>query len=324
MVTPCCPTKLLQVGLGSFANDWLKHLAGRGDVALEGGVDPDPDQAGKLPPGVPFFTSMETALTATQPDFVLNTAPPGVHRSINHLAFANGLPVLSEKPIAESLEDARATTDEAARLGLPLMIAGNYRRAACMRSLKALLDADEIGAISSIRVEFARCFHTEKPYFLAMPHPLLQDVAIHHLDCVRYLCSYEAGHVTGRVYNPAHSWFPGCANLDFLLGMRNGVTVSYLGTLVSQARKTSWLAHWTIEGSHGALILKEDRITRVRSGDEIAMPCNVPGEHPLDAFLDHLRSGAPLETPAADYLHNHELAASILASSGSGRSITTT
>ena len=53
----------------------------------------------------------ETALKATRPDAVFDTTIPSAHTPTALLAFEHGAHVLSEKPMSDTLENARRALD---------------------------------------------------------------------------------------------------------------------------------------------------------------------------------------------------------------------
>ena len=64
---------------------------------------------------MPAFARLDQALGSVEADAVLLVSPPATHRPLAEEALARGLHVLSEKPFALSLEDARAIAEAGAR-----------------------------------------------------------------------------------------------------------------------------------------------------------------------------------------------------------------
>ena len=93
---------------------------------------------------------------------VVIASPQETHRAIAEAAFALGKPVLCEKPLAESLEDARAMVALAEASGVPNMIGFNYARTPATQFARQLVSEGAIGEVS-----WFRCEHTED--FLADP-----------------------------------------------------------------------------------------------------------------------------------------------------------
>jgi len=87
---------------------------------------------------------------------VIIASPQDTHREIAEAAFALGKPVLCEKPLADTLEDARAMTAAAEKSGAINMIGFNYIRTPASQFVRKLLAEGAIGDVTWFRGE-----HTE-------------------------------------------------------------------------------------------------------------------------------------------------------------------
>ncbi len=93
---------------------------------------------------------------------VVIASPQDSHRAIAEAALALGKPVLCEKPLASTLQDARAMVAMAEAAGVVNMIGFNYIRTPASQFARQLLSEGAIG-----RPTYFRCEHTED--FLADP-----------------------------------------------------------------------------------------------------------------------------------------------------------
>ncbi|MDF2542884.1 MAG: oxidoreductase [Herbinix sp.] len=256
--------KLLQIGLGEFGMSWFTDivlkcveidrvvLVDLSETKLEEAKRADRDNR------CVFYQSLEEAMVE-KPDIVLNITPPHLHRTIIEQMIEEGIPVLSEKPIALKYEDAKAILDLSNTLSVPVMIAENYRYTALAREVRRLLINNEIGKIGSVEISFYRN-HFMKNYHKDLAEPLLMDVAIHHMDLLRYFTKEEVIDVKAVSYNPWWSWYRGNASVSMNLRMTGGVVVSYCGSLASKKNEDDWNATWRIEGDHGILRIKNSEI----------------------------------------------------------------
>ncbi|HVO44022.1 MAG TPA: Gfo/Idh/MocA family oxidoreductase [Aggregatilineales bacterium] len=314
---------VILVGAGSFGFEWYKTLKADHPELTVVVADRDPAAKARIDAGDRFYPSLREAVEAERPDFLLNATPPSIHSAVNNLAFEYHLPVLCEKPIDENYHDALSTVQRANQENIPFMIAENYRRIPIVRRVKKLIDEYLSSEIATIQVEFRKRFHTDKPYFLAMDDPLLADVAIHHLDMMRYFTGAEGHHILAKSYSPRGNWFKGNTNLSLFLEMRTGTAISYHGSLVSQASETTWYGNWTIEGIDRAITLVDDTITLIDNG--IAMPLQNPPEEKapgcLDDFLALLQKRAMVESTGTDYINTQALVHYSLLSSRENRRV---
>ncbi len=79
-------------------------------------------------------------------DFVDIATAPHIHREQAESAARHGLPVLCQKPLAPSLEDARAMAAACAAAGVLLSVNENWRWSSWYRELKRLMLEGTIGA----------------------------------------------------------------------------------------------------------------------------------------------------------------------------------
>jgi predicted dehydrogenase len=93
-----------------------------------------------------LFPSYE-ALLAEQPDGVLVCSENAKHRPLIELAASAGVHVLSEKPLATTLADARAILDVCRQAGVVLMTAFPMRFSAPLLEVKARLDDGSLGKV---------------------------------------------------------------------------------------------------------------------------------------------------------------------------------
>ncbi|MCX7773346.1 MAG: Gfo/Idh/MocA family oxidoreductase [Clostridia bacterium] len=248
--------KVIHVGLGDFGYSWFHDVLQKDErIEIIGLVDQNIKEIREQKdfPGLAdavFFESIPEALETLRPDFIINATPPKVHKTIDMLALKAGIPVLSEKPIAESLPDAADILSASRQYATPLMIAENYRYMEIARRAKHLLESGAIGPIHSVTVDFFRSHHMTN-YLKDLKHPLLLDVSIHHFDVLRYLTSAEVKEVFATSWNPSWSWYKGLPCLNASLEMESEIKVSYRGSLCSPVNSTGWFGNWRIEGSLG-------------------------------------------------------------------------
>ena len=263
-----------------------------------------------------FFYNLSRALIAPV-DFIINVSPPHLHKETTLMCLRNGAPVLLEKPIALNKEDAQIIYQASRERGVPLVIAENYRFMSFMRLAKEKIASGLIGNLQSIDVYFARMHHMEN-YHRDLAEPLLMDVAIHHLDAMRYLTGEECELQFGETYNPSWSHYQGNANVNLFIKTRKGVRISYCGTLASRFpnQYSSWLADWTIQGDKGYIQIRGDEMTyQLLCGDVVKLDggTDFDGRKALlNEFMTSIDEKRAAETDIADNLKTFNLAATVL------------
>lgn len=299
---------VLQVGLGDFGFSWLKEiLLGYDGIRIAGLVDKNPELLKKGQTLGNFsdcmlFTDLHEALSTIRPDFILNITPPYAHKAVDIEAFEHGIPVLSEKPVAEDFKDVIEIVRMSGKFNVPLMIAENYRYYDIVRKTREIIASAEVGQLNAVYIDFFMN-HRKTNYHKDLKYPLLLDVSIHHLDMLRYLTGSEATEVFAKTWNPTWSWYNGYPNLDLLIEMENDVKASYRGSLTAQGKYTSWLANWRMECSKGVVELdgKEIRIIKNNQIEIITITEEVPSQKKVLAeFIRSLDEKRPGETDIND------------------------
>jgi predicted dehydrogenase len=247
-----------------MGDTWLRTVLASPDVEFAALVEIDESIAWKqaekydLDPGL-IFHSLGDALAAFQADGVIDITPPAFHKELSLAALEAGIPVLSEKPLADTMASAQAIVRKADETGVLHMVAQNYRYSVPVQTLKQVLTSGAMGQVSSVAVEFFK-----GPHFGGfrdkMPYPLVIDLAIHHFDMMRFLLGSDAVSVFGRSWNPPWSWYAGDASASVVLRFANGAVVSYDGSWCSAGKETPWNANWRFECENGVIMLQEDAV----------------------------------------------------------------
>ncbi len=332
--------KVIQVGIGGMGATWLAAVQRSPAVEFAGFVEIDDEiaraqaAAYQLDPSL-IFHSLPAALENVEADAVINVTPPEVHREICVSALEAGTPVLTEKPLAGNLEDARAIVAAADATGVLCSVAQNYRYRPLTQTIKRVLASGELGAAAAVRCEFFRGPHFGG-FREEMPQPLIVDMSIHHFDLMRFFLGSDAVAIRARSWNPPWSWFAGDASAAALIEFENGLQASYTGSWCSQALETSWNADWRVECERGVLLAQDDRLyaQRLLSVDEgargLASAHDEKREIPLvnmeregqdyllQEFFEAVTKGAAIGTTAQDNIHTMEFVFGVVAACDSG------
>jgi predicted dehydrogenase len=92
---------------------------------------------------------------------VVIASPQETHREIALAAFALGKPVLCEKPLGASLEDALAMTAAAEAAGVTNMVGFNYIRTPASQYARALVQSGALGQVLYFRGEHTEDFDAD-------------------------------------------------------------------------------------------------------------------------------------------------------------------
>jgi len=319
-------------GSGFFGRKWLEALKARDDCRIAGIVSRSPDALDPLRdelglPGVRGFRTLGAALASAGADAVVVALPEALHREAIVEALGAGLHVLTEKPLATSAAEARAIHQAArARPDRVVMVGQNYRWRPHTRGLRRAVAEGGIGRVGHVslgcRLQIRRT--TVGGWREQMADPFLLDIAIHHLDLLRYLTGEEAVEVVATSFRPPWSWLAGDSAACAVLTMESGLVVGYDATMVAQGLETPQEGLITLIGERGTLHLDErSQLTRAGPGGlrAVALEPIPEGElgHGLAGFVEAIRTGRPPETGLADNLRSFALLLALMESRRSRR-----
>jgi len=250
---------VLLLGLGFWGTKWMKTLHACESCRLAGIAGAEADFArlakeydlARVKP----FADYRVAIEKTKADVVIIALPNAHHVDSAKHALKRGMNVLSEKPLATSLPEARdAISYKKKYPSLKYMVSQNYRWRPHNQTLKKALNDGMIGPAETIHFEFRRpedlIGYRE---FLEMP--LLQDVSIHHFDLMRFFTGKNCEQIYARSFRPSWSKFQGKSASEVVAVMAGDVTVNYNATWAARGKVTSWDGDITITGELGCLML---------------------------------------------------------------------
>lgn len=320
------PHRALMLGAGAMASGWMRRYLPlfRERVEIAGLVDLDRAALATFGdllglPEAARFSDMAAAFERVEADCCFIVLPPAVHREAVRHAVSRRLPILSEKPIADSWEACADIYRAVSGAGLKMQVVQNYRFNAPMLTMRRLLRGGGLGRINYLVARFAADYRQPNswgvPFRHQIPHALLVEGAIHHFDMLRNLAGADVGTIAGWEWNPAWSSSKGAFNTLYLLGMNNRVRASYEGSGTAAGEQNNWHEeYYRVECEEGAVTVGRDRIVRVhrfRPGAGLTTEEIVPDrpQHEGHAevirqFLDWLDGGPPPETNLDDNIHS--------------------
>lgn len=199
------PVRLGILGCGSIArNAHLRSLAlasGARAVALADPAPQDLEAAQPLAPDARTVADYHDVLDMPDVDAVIIALPPALHADAAVAAMQRGKHIYIEKPLATSVADADRVLAESERSGLTAMMGFNYRFNPLVERARVDIANGAIGAPASIRTVFAtprRSMPAWKRHRESGGGALL-DLAVHHIDLVRFLLDTEIAQVSADV-----------------------------------------------------------------------------------------------------------------------------
>jgi predicted dehydrogenase len=309
------------LGAGGMAGSWIRNfLPDFGDrMEIVGLVDIDEDVLGGAGErlGLPesaLFTDSNKAFDAIEADFSIIVTPPWVHEEAVVLSAERGMAILSEKPVADTWDGCVRICRAVADAGVKMEVIQNYRYDPCMLTVRDVLRSGRLGRTNYVLGRFAddyRVFGSWGEFRHRIPHSLLVEGGVHHLDMLRNLAGSDVVSIAGWEWNPEWSSFDGESNAMLVMDMANGVKAVYEGNCNEAAVCTSWhKERYRAECETGAVTIDSDLVVRVweRDGNRDVKTTEVPHLEPehaghkwqVDEFLTWLDGGPEPDTTLAD------------------------
>ena len=154
--------RCLMIGGGGMAGGWIhnltQHFSDRVEVVAVADVNEATLARQKENIGLSdddLYTDFQEAVDKVDADFCGIATPPPFHSPAAIAAMRAGLPVLCEKPIADTLEAAKAMVSVANETGLPCGIIQNYRYAPNKQELVRIREEGRLGRLQHIVGRYA-------------------------------------------------------------------------------------------------------------------------------------------------------------------------
>lgn len=332
--------RTILVGCGGMSNAWLKAALDLSNVKIVGLVDVIEAAAQKqattynLTDAV-VGTDLEAVFQQTDADAVFNCTIPEAHYAVTMQALAHGCHVLSEKPLADSMEHAREMVETARRADKIFAVIQNRRYDQNIRRMASFLNANALGALTTVNSDFYLPAHFGG-FRDHMPHVLLLDMAIHSFDAARLLTGTDPVSVYCHEWNPAGSWYDQDASALAIFEMSNGLMYTYRGSWCANGLPTNWECSWRFIGQDGSALWDGGSHTQAqivesldgfsptyRDAEIPAYASDNVGGHAgiIREFFDCIEHGTQPETSAADNIKSLAMVFGAIRSAETGQKI---
>ncbi len=223
------------------------------------------------------YDDAEQLLCQEKVDFIDVITNPPTHGHFVTMAARHGVPVICQKPMAESLEEARAMVQTCDQARVPFYVHENWRWQDGIRRVKAVLNTGELGAPFRARIAHVSAYpvFSKEPWLKDWEKYILMDMGVHLLDAARFLFG-EAQSVYCQVHS-VHTDFKGEDVATVMLRMAGGVTVT-----VELGYPENYMEHDIfpetyvfVEAERGTIELTKDywlRVTTERGTDATRKP----------------------------------------------------
>lgn len=341
--------RLIHIGLGGQGTRWATDAippnvaADRVEVVAAVDTDPAKLRRAETELGLPAercYTDLETALAERPADICSVVTPPTTHEAVVERALDHDLHIISEKPIAHTLEGsvriARKVREAGRKMGVTMSHRFDRDKTTFRRAVADAGPVDYLTARYTGNVR-ERGFYAD--YVHEMDDVLLLDGAIHHLDILASLVDAPCE----RVY--AETWVPDAADYDgdctglVTLRFADGTRAQYEGSYANATTLNGWgYEQFRAECNDETVVLDRREVERfpydpdavgdwrgVGAGDGERVPLadrsTWKNAWLIEQFCDWLDGGEPMPTSVETVLQSMAIVFAAIESSQTGEAV---
>ena len=341
--------RAILVGVGSWGEWWCRDFMpplmqeGRLEIAAVCEKNSERFTVAKRYLGVDdsqCYTDVEKAFSENLADFCIIVVQPWYHEQIVDLALAHGMDILSEKPIADTLEGAVRIAEKVKKAGRKMGVTMSHRFDQDKTALLRELRSGNWGDLDYLIARFTcnlRQFGSWGEMRHRMENPLIMEGAVHHLDILANLAGAPCTEIYAQTWKPEWAEYAGDCNALIQMTFENGVRAFYEGAKSNASTLNGWANEYIrAECREGTLILDQRQLsvypyngyTGITAGPAvdrktIPLPAQPRWANPwlLEQFLDWLDGGPAMETNVEDNLQSMALVSAAIQSSRCGRPV---
>lgn len=340
--------KVIQVGTGGQGRFWCERFlppnVDDGLIEVVAAVDVDPDalvhaqQYLKLSPAQ-CYTDIERAFSENPADFCTIVTPPAYHENVVDIALAHDVNILSEKPIADTIDASVRIADKVKAAGKKMGVTMSHRFDQDKTTLRHELQSGRNGTVDYLMCRFTCNMRNYQDWGAEFRHtmidPLMIEGSVHHLDIVADLAGAKCDTIYAQTWNPAWGEYGGDSQGHVMMTFENGVHAIYEGAKTNAIGLNGWAQEYVrIECENATLIMDCRRVERhpyeggriykrEGEGEEITLL-----EQPkwmntwlIEQFVKWLDGGPKMATNIEDNLQSVALIFAAIESSRTGKPI---
>ncbi|MBV8814768.1 MAG: Gfo/Idh/MocA family oxidoreductase [Verrucomicrobia bacterium] len=246
-------------GVGFWGRKWIELLQEHPRASVAAAVEKN-QLAAEWPQqtyNIPCFPELSTAAAKVSADAVLVVTNPSQHKPVILQAVGLGKHVLIEKPMVTSMAEAAEVAAAAEHASGLIMVAQGYRFVKAAALVRERLVASDIGDLQAIKIRFRRhlpdVITNPEHSIFALPHSILLDMSVHHIDLLRFMTQREVTSVLAVEHDTPDNAFKHPSNALSLMRLQGDIPVIWDGDWCARGPITSWEGEWHFVGSKGRL-----------------------------------------------------------------------
>jgi len=334
--------RFIHFGTGGWGAEWcrefLPRLVRSGRLQPAAAVDINPDHLRNAVEDYGIdpdhcYTDPAEAFARAEADLVILSTPPEPREELVRMAAERGLDILSEKPLAATMDDCVRIYGTVQRAGVKMAVTMSHRFDQDEQSLQHLVKSGRLGKLGAVVGRFTDSRGRAGGYRRVgrVKEVLLIHGSVHHFDILRALSQSNAARVYARTWNPPGVELSGNSSTFVIVEMENGVRCQYEGAFANAATLNGWEhEYFRAECEEGTAILNNRQLTVLRGGHKrkweverlpLLQRPTWMNEWLAEQFLDWREGGPAMETSIEDSMQCHALLYAAVESAETGQPV---
>lgn len=267
--------RVIQIGTGGQGERWcsayLPPNIEDGLIEVVAAVDIDPEQHENAQEHLGLdenqcYTDVQTACEKHEADFCTVVVPPWVHEEVIDTALEHDLHILSEKPIADTLEASVRIAEKVERAGVNMGVTMSHRFDQDKTTFRRSVQSDASGPIDYMVGRFtcnARSYGAWGAFRHEMEDVLLIEGAVHQLDFIADMADSRCETIYADTWLPEWAEYEGDVQALVQMRFENGVRATWEGAKANAVTLNGWGSDYLrAECQNETLVLDDREITR--------------------------------------------------------------
>jgi predicted dehydrogenase len=269
------PYRMIQVGTGGFGNEWCRRFlppnVEDGLIEVAAAVDANPKALGNAQEALGLdagkcYTDVHKAFAENEADFCTIVVPPAHHEAIVDAALEHDLHILSEKPIADTLEASCRIAKKVKSAGKKMGVTMSHRFRRDVTTLRGLVQSSGAGELDYLVCRFTcsmRMFGEWGKFRHEIPDTLMVEGAVHHLDLLADMAGARCETIYAETWTPRWGEFAGDCQGLVTMHLENGRRCLYEGAKTNAIGLNCWGDEYIrAECENATYVMSHGRIER--------------------------------------------------------------
>lgn len=338
--------RAILVGTGGWGAWWCQHFlpinVKEGLVEVVAAVDMKPENLENAKNFLGLredqcYIDVKKAFAENKADFCIIVVPPAFHEQVVDLALEHDMNILSEKPIADSLEASIRIAEKVRRANKKMGVTMSHRFDQDKTTLRGELQSGNHGKLGYLVSRYScdvRQYGSWGEFRHQMEHPLLLEGSVHHLDLLADMAGARCDTIFANTWNPEWGEYKNNSQGLIMMVCENGVRIQYEGANTNAVGLNPWADEYIrAECEKSTLILSHRELevfdydpgqtwrkAKEGQGVKLTLQPQKKWSNPwlIEKFVQWLDGGPKMETNVEDNLQSVALVFAAIESSRTG------